>query len=72
MNQKNQYSLIAIVAISIASVGIFSITTSDTVETYDDNLVKAYDEGSYTIVHNLYFTTDLVETIRIFSRCCKR
>ena len=53
MNQKNKYSLIALVAISIASVGIISMTTPDTVDTYE--------KDGYTVVHNLYFTTNLEE-----------
>lgn len=53
MNQKRKYSLIALVAISIASVGIMSMNTSSDVETYE--------KGSYTVVHNSYFATNLDE-----------
>jgi len=57
MNQKSKFLLIALVAISIASVGIISITT-DNAETYNE---KTINDGGYTLVHDLYLTTDLEE-----------
>jgi len=51
MNKKITYSLIALVVISVVSVGIFSTTTPQDVETAEAD--------SYTIVTNLYHTVDL-------------
>ncbi len=53
MNKTNTYSLIALVAISVASVGIFSMTSPQ------DEISS--ESSGYTVVTNLYHTVDLEE-----------